>query len=157
MYSNSPEADEERASRKFDRQVKLKNHRYSEKQMKEIRDIFFQWEPVVDRFNKIIGYAELKLDWNEIVVYYHLNGDGRRRYNTGETFRLNSNKIYESINYDFKERIAHFNNNSLVEVMYVCLEKIEKKCRAWKVHVDTSDERERIKYFNFYSYIKNNK
>lgn len=56
----------------------------SENIRKDIITYKLKFYPPSYRFNDIIGYAELVIENDrDILVYYHLNGDRRKRYNQG--------------------------------------------------------------------------
>jgi len=139
------------------------SRKYSEEEINEKRMFYSFHEPKCHRFNDILGYAELVLDAQDILIYYHLNGDRQKKYNpksneNSHKTLLNRNRIYLSITHSvvggsFKKHT----NGAIRNAIEHSLEEIEKQCLIWKIYVNLIDIRTKSNFFDFKAYFNHMK
>lgn len=112
--------------------------------------------PSVHKYNNILGYSELVVDGNDILIYFYLNGDRRKIYNKNIKWRNNRNGIYYPTNHIYGGTIKNRNNKEIQKALQNAFAVIENQCKKWKVYLNLEYERKIIKHFDFQSYFKEN-
>jgi len=129
-------------------------HQKSDDSIKEHRLFHSSKEPKSYRFNDILGYVEITLDVQDILIYYHLNGDSRKKYNNGNLYRRNTKKIFESLTHSWGGRFKKINNKEIRDAIEHAFCEIENQCKEWKVFIHLNSYRDNLKYFDFKGYFE---
>ncbi len=157
VYNDSEEVYLKKLDNKFNREIKEFKEQpdYPDKEMifNLLKGNFYSRYPVVHRYNNIVGYAELVVDWNDILIYFYLNGDNRKIYNRNIKGRTHRNCIYFALNHIYGGTFREINNNEIRKALESSFREVEEQCKEWKVFVDLSREREIINYFDFQTYF----
>ena len=155
LYSQTEESYRVKWERKFRKNFSLNHNDRSDKEIQEFRSLQLAIDPIFYRYNNILGYAELELDYKDIFIYYHMNGDLRRKFNENiKQFRGTKSKIYQAPSYIYGSSFRNIDNRSIRKAVIASLKEIEKECKEWNVIVNIEPYMEKIQYFNFRKYFK---
>ncbi len=162
LYYDSPETFSKKLKKKFENEIKdfnPKHYRTDEERNKTLeflRANFSSRYPEIHKYNNILGYAELVLDWNDVLIYFYLNGDNRKRYNKNKNSgnRNNKNAIFFPTGYYYGGKFNFPINSEFRLAFKKALVNIEKLCKVWRVFVDTKYYADIIEYFDFEGYLR---
>ena len=160
LYYESPEIFSRKLKKSFANLIKDYNPLDSEsdearnRTLNLFKDYFTSRFPNVHKYNNILGYAELEVDGNDILIYYYLNGDKRKIYNRYIKCRNNKNAIYYPLSHCYGSTFREFNNKDIRNAIVNSFLEIEKQCKEWKVYVDLQKEKEIISYFDYKHYLE---
>lgn len=155
LYNNSPKIYEDKWEKWFSKIFHIDENSYSINQISEFRSFSQNLNPRFYRYNDILGYAELYVDWRDILIHYCLNGDQRKRYNRFKTpLRRTKGKIYHSFGHVHGGFFKTVYNKSIRKAISDSLVEIEKQCMEWKVYVDIQPYMDSIMYFDFVGYLR---
>ena len=88
-------------------------------------------------YNVIVGFAELRIDFRDILIYYILNGDGRKIYNKNlKVYRKTANKFYPAFGHVWGASFDTFANNQIRGAMVEALGEIVNDCKTWNLVID---------------------
>jgi hypothetical protein len=160
LYYDSPEKFSEKLKKKFENEIK---EFYTQPEYPRKAEIFALLQvhfasryPSLHKYNNILGYAELIVDGNDILIYYFLNGDNRKIYNKNLKYRSNRQGIYHATNHIFGGTFRELTNNQIKQAFESAFIEIERQCKEWKTYINLQHEREIIKYIDFINYFKEN-
>src|SRR5690348_5935522 len=154
LYYDSPKAFREKLQKKLEKEIKSMHPKQFADEKEEIEFLesrkshFSSRYPSIHRYNNVLGYAELTIEANIIVIYFYLNGDKRKKYNKGARKKANTKAIYHSL-YMVCEGLKGNSNEEIRTAVEGALLKLEKMCTNWNVYVNTARELSLIKYIDF--------
>lgn len=144
----------EKWEKRFQNAFSLNDSNRSDDEIQEFRSLQLKLDPIFYRYNDILGFVELELGGNDILVYYHFNGDLRKKYNKGmEAFRNGKKSIYPSPSHVYGSSFEIKDNYSIREAIIKSMEDIKEQCFMWNVIIDIEPYKERINYFDFEEYF----
>ena len=162
LYYESPEKFSAKLKMSFSRVIKDWDPRFSEsdaardRTLNMFKDYFSSRFPDIHKYNNILGYAELVFDFNDVLIYYYLNGDKRKIYNRKVKNRNNKNAIFYPLCHYYGGTFKEFENKEIRKALECSFIAIEKQCKEWNVYVDFFKVREMINYLDFKLYLEKN-
>lgn len=159
LYYDSPGKFSEKLKKKFSDQINRLNpssNKLSDKHNETYRLLknhFDSVYPNLHKFNNILGYAELMLDGNDVLIYFYFNGDQRKRYNQEGNRKNNTRAIFHPLGHDYGGKFREQTNSEFRSAIKKALLNVEKQCKVWNVFVDVTYYVDFIEYFDFESYI----
>lgn len=154
LYSQTEESYIVKWEKKFRKNFSLNHNDRSDKEIQEFRSLQLAIDPILYKYNDILGYAELELNYKDILIYYHMNGDLRRIFNENiKHLRGTKSKIYQAPSHIYGSSFRNIDNRSIRRAVIASLKEIEKQCKEWSVIVNIEPYIEKIQYFNFRKYF----
>lgn len=156
LYYNSEDDFKSKWDSRFEKNFHIKEHSYSIDQLYEFRQLASKLNPCFHKYNDIIVYAELVIEGGDILIYYCLNGDQRKKFNDSIFCKGRSKQsIYPPFCHEYGGRFKVFSNFSIIEALKQAVKKIEFDCKNWNIKLYTGDFLEKIHYFDFEKYLEN--
>jgi len=153
LYSQTKESYGIKWEKTFQRTFSLIHIDRSDEEIKEFRSLYLSQNPNFYRYNDIVGYAELILDYKDILIFYHMNGDLGRVYNENMKRFRGTKKIYQAPSHIWGSSFRNIDNRSIRRAVVASLKAIEKQSKDWNIIVDINPYKEKIQYFNFKKYF----
>ena len=154
IFYNSEKEYLEKWEKRFTKNFQINERAYSEDMQINFRDLTLSQEPISHRFNNVLGYAELILDYPDILIFYHLNGDRRKKYNKNKSCVGGKGKIYEANIHVVGGRIRNLTNKTIKKAIQDSLKEIKNQSDEWNVFVDFTTISKKLKYFDFKRYFQ---
>ena len=160
LYYESPESFSAKLKMKFSKLTKDWDPRFSgsdesrERTLNLFKDYFTSRFPDIHKYNDILGYAELEVEGNDILIFYYLNGDNRKNYNKGYKRRNNKNGIFPPYNHYYGGTFKEYNNSEIKIALNCSFIEIEKQCKEWGIYVNLQQIREMINCFDIKQYLE---
>jgi hypothetical protein len=162
LYNDTETVYNSKWNRRFEKDYKLNKNIYTDEELSNFKWIALGQNPNFHKYNDILGYADLTLDSPDILIYYHLNGDGRKIYNKlgsksqpePHPLRSNRSHIYPAVNHIQGDTFRDIYNNSIRHAIENSLNMVEVQCEEWNVCTELYNIREKVKYFDFKGYFK---
>jgi len=160
LYYESPENFSAKLKINFSKLIKDWDPRFSEsdesreRTLNMFKDYFTSRFPDIHKYNDILGYAELEVDGNDILISYYLNGDNRKIYNKSDKRKNNKNGIFSPSCHHYGGTFREYNNSGIKKALNCSFIEIEKQCKEWKIYVDLQQVREMIDCFDIKQYLE---
>ena len=153
LYSQTEESYRIKWEKTFQKAFSLNQNDRTDKKIEEFRSFQLSRDPNFYRYNDIVGYAELVIDYKDILIYYHMNGDLRHVFNKNIKRFRGSKKIYRALSHTWGSSFTNIDNRSIRRAVVASLKSIEKQSKDWKIIANINPYIEKIQYFNFKKYF----
>lgn len=155
LYYDSPDEFERKREQKFLREIKY-NGDWStptEDIQKLLESHFNSCYPKLHKYNNTLGYVEFEIDDFDILMYYYLNGDRRKKHNRNIRYRGSRKAIFPPSNHIWGSTFRSRKNEEIRHAFSSCFVQLKEQCKEWNIYFNTEDIEEIIKFFDFETWL----
>lgn len=155
MYYDSPAEFELKHERKFLREANSDgNWNLQPRDIQKLLRLHFESRyPFLHKYNNALGYVEFEIDESDILIYYFLNGDRRKKYNRIIKYRNTRTAIFPNSSHTWGGSFHRRTNEQIRKAFLLCFVQLKDQCKEWNVYIDTEAAENIVRYFDFESWL----
>lgn len=156
LFYDRPEVFEKKHEIKFFREITAAGGRWEEQPrdiQQSLRLHFNGRYPLLHKYNNVLGHVEIEIEGKDILLYYFMNGDRRKKYNKWLKYRNGKIAIYPATGHEWAASFTNRSNDEIRKALVDGLQQVVERCHEWKVYVNITEASKMIKHFDFESWM----